>query len=58
MTKKGLSSVRMVTLYNYGIILYDMILILNVQIKFYRTMIASHDVCVYLGIINVCLKPV
>ena len=27
MTKKGLSSVRMVTLYNYGIILYDMILV-------------------------------
>ena len=58
MTKKGLSSVRMVTLYNYGIILYDMILVLNVQIKFYRTMITSHDVYVYLGISDVCLKPV
>ena len=49
---------RMVTLYIFGIILYDMILVLNVQIKFYRTMIASHDVYVYLGVSDVCLKPV
>ena len=49
---------RMVTLYIFGIILYDMILVLNVQIKFYRAMITSHDVCVYLGVINVRLKPV
>ncbi len=50
---------RMVTLYNYGIILYDMILVLNVQIKFYLgRLIASHDVCVYLGVSDVCLEPV